>query len=96
MSRPERPVPPPFEGNDRLITAVITAGWLVALLVLLIIRGQLAPADRWWVWVAVAGTALGLFGLSYVPYLKRSRSRAAERRRSAQEPVGLDPPDDRA
>ncbi len=86
MSRPERPVPPPLEGDDRLITAVITAGWLVALIVLLIIRDQLAAADRWWIWVAVAGTALGVFGLAYVPYLKRSRSRAAQRRRDAAGP----------
>jgi hypothetical protein len=80
VSRPERPVPPPLEGDDRLITAVITAGWVVALIVLLILRTHLPAADRWWIWVAVAGTALGLFGLAYVPYLKRSRSRAAERR----------------
>jgi hypothetical protein len=80
VSRPERPVPPPLEGNDRLITTVITAGWLIALIVLLIVRSQLAPADRWWIWVTVFGTALGLFGLAYVPYLKRSRSRASDRR----------------
>lgn len=80
MSRPERPSPPPFEGDDRLVTAIITAGFLVALIVLLILRGQLAPADRWWIWVAAAGTVLGLFGLAYVPYLKRARNRAAARR----------------
>jgi uncharacterized protein DUF2530 len=85
VSRPERPVPPPLEGNDRLITAVITGGWVIALIVLLIIREQLPAADRWWVWVAVSGTALGLFGLAYVPYLQRSRNRAAQRR-AAREP----------
>lgn len=83
MNRPERPVPPPLEGNDRLITAVITAGWAIALIVLLAVRGELAPADRWWFWVAAFGTLLGLFGLAYVPYLKRSRERAAERRSAA-------------
>jgi len=84
VRRPERPVPPPFEGNDRLITAVITAGWAIALIVLLIVRSQLSWADRWWVWVAAFGTLLGVFGLAYVPYLKRSRIRAAERRRAAR------------
>ena len=84
MSRPERPVPPPFEGDDRLITAVITACFLVALVVLLIVRDHLAPADRWWIWVAAFGTALGLFGLAYVPHLKRSRQRTAERQRAAR------------
>ncbi len=55
--RPSLPVAPPLEGNDQLITAVITAGWVITLIVLLIVRDQLAPADRWWTWVAVAGTA---------------------------------------
>ncbi len=80
MSSEQRPVPPPLEGNDAVITGVITAGWAVALIVLLIVRNQLAQADRWWIWVAVAGFCLGLFGLAYVPYLKRSRAKAAGRR----------------
>jgi membrane associated rhomboid family serine protease len=80
VSRPDRPVPPPLEGDDRLITAVITAGFAIALVVLLILRDTLPPADRWWIWVAAFGTVLGLFGLVYVPYLKRSRIRAAQRR----------------
>jgi len=84
VSRPERPVPPPFEGNDRLITTVITAGWAVALVVLIIIRDQLPAADRWWIWVAAFGTFMGVFGMVYVPYLKRSRSRAAARRQAAR------------
>jgi Protein of unknown function (DUF2530) len=88
VSRPERPVPPPLEGDDRLITAVITAGFLVALVVLVIVRDQLAPGDRWWIWVAACGSALGLFGLAYVPHLKRSRERTAERRRAAREASG--------
>jgi len=88
VSRPERPVPPPLEGDDRLITAVITAGFLIALVVLLIVRSSLPAADRWWIWVAAAGTALGLFGLAYVPYLKRSRERAATRRQAAREAAG--------
>ena len=80
MSRPSLPVPPPLEGNDELIAAVITAGWVVTLIVLLIVRGQLDPGDRWWIWVAVVGCCLGVFGMIYVPRLKRSRERAAARR----------------
>jgi hypothetical protein len=83
VPRPQRPAPPPLEGDDRLITAAITAGWLVALIVLLIVRDQLSAADRWWVWVPAFGTFLGLFGLVWVPYLKRSRNRAVERRLAA-------------
>jgi Protein of unknown function (DUF2530) len=84
VTRPERPVPPPLEGDDRLITAVITAGFAVALVVLLIVRDSLAPADRWWLWVAAFGTALGLFGLMYVPHLKRSRERTAARQQATR------------
>ena len=85
MGRQLRPVPPPLEGDDRLITAVITAGFAVALVVLLIVRDELSPADRWWVWVAALGTAMGLFGFVYVPYFKRRRSKAAQRRQAAQD-----------
>jgi membrane associated rhomboid family serine protease len=85
VGRQLRPVPPPLEGDDRLITAVITAGFLVALVVLLIVRDQLSPADRWWIWVAAFGTAMGLFGFIYVPYFKRRRSAAARRRQAAQD-----------
>jgi Protein of unknown function (DUF2530) len=80
MSSAQRPVPPPYEGDDRLITLVITAGWVVALIVLLIVRDQLPVADRWWLWVAVAGVCTGVFGLVYVPHVKRSRERAARQR----------------
>lgn len=92
MSRPSLPSPPPLEGNDQLITGVITAGWAVCLIVLLIAGDRLAAADRWWVWVAVAGCAIGAFGLAYVPWLKRSRSRAAARRALRRRPPG-EPPD---
>jgi Protein of unknown function (DUF2530) len=87
MPRPSLPVAPPLEGNDQLVTAVITGGWVIALVVLLLVRHHLAAADRWWIWVAVAGVSIGVFGLAYVPYLKRSRARAARRR------AGV-PPDD--
>jgi Protein of unknown function (DUF2530) len=80
VSRPDRPAPPPLEGNDRVITGVITCGFAVALIVLLVLRGQLPHADRWWIWVAAFGTFLGVFGLVYVPILKRQRERAAARR----------------
>jgi hypothetical protein len=80
MARRSLPIPPPLEGNDQLITAVITGGWVIALIVILIVRGHLAPGERWWTWVAVTGTGIGLFGLAFVPWLKRSRRRTAERR----------------
>lgn len=80
MPRRDLPVPPALEGNDQLITATITGGWALALVILLVLRGSMPPADRWWIWVAVTGTGFGLFGLAFVPWLKRSRRRGAERR----------------
>jgi fatty acid desaturase len=84
VPRRDLPVPPPLEGNDNLITIVITAAWILALIILLILRGSLAPGDRWWVWVAATGTGIGIFGLAFVPWLKRSRSRSAARRSARQ------------
>jgi hypothetical protein len=85
VTRLRQPAPPPLEGNDQLIAAVITAGWAIALIVLLVVRADLPPGSRWWVWTCVAGLAVGLFGLWYMPVLKRSRAAAAERRRAARE-----------
>jgi hypothetical protein len=82
MSSQRQPAPPPLEGPDQLIAGGITAAWAVALIVLLAVRSQLPDQDRWWIWVAVAGVVEGLFGLWYVPRLKRSRARAVLAARS--------------
>lgn len=80
-ARPPEP-PPPMEGDDRLITLTVTAGWAVALVVMLILTGLsvLPGRDRWWDWTCGLGLAMGLFGLWYVPRLKRSRARTEQRR----------------
>jgi len=84
VSEPARPTPPPpLEANDQLVTGVVTAGWAVALIVLLIVRSSLPAGARWWIWTCAAGLVMGLFGLWYVPRLKRGRSRAAARRAAA-------------
>jgi uncharacterized protein DUF2530 len=75
--------PPPLEGNDQLVTGIITAGWAIALIVLLIVRDSLPSDVRWWIWTCAAGLGLGLFGLWYLPRLKRSRTRAAQARAQA-------------
>ena len=80
MNEPGRPTPPPpLEANDQLVTGAITAGWAVALIVLLIVRDDLPADARWWLWTCVTGLVMGLFGLWYVPRLKRGRARAAAR-----------------
>jgi Protein of unknown function (DUF2530) len=83
VSSTRRPSPEPLEANDQLVTAGITAAWAVALIILLAIRTTIPASDRWWIWTCVTGLGLGAFGLLYVPILKRSRARAAERRAQA-------------
>ena len=80
VSSIRRPAPPPLEGNDQLVTAVITVAWAVALIVVAAFRDRLPAGDGWWLWTCVAGLGLGIFGLWYVPRMKRARARAAERR----------------
>ncbi len=84
VSNTRRPTPPPLEANDQLVTGGITAGWAIALITLLAVRTEIPAADRWWIWTCVTGLGLGVFGLLYVPYLKRSRERAARRRAEAE------------
>ena len=89
MASTRRTPPPPLEGNDRLITAVITAGWAVALVVVLIVRTSLPAGERWWVWTCVTGLVLGFFGLWYVPHLQRRRAEAAARRAARAQHSGI-------
>ena len=83
-----RPSPEPLEANDQFVALMITAGWAIALTVLLAVRTDIPASDRWWVWTCVTGVGLGLFGLLYVPFLKRSRARAAQRRARARSSDG--------
>jgi hypothetical protein len=77
--------PPPLEANDQVVIWVGTAGWTVALVVLLIVRDSLPADQRWWIWTCVCGIAFGLFAMWYVPRLKRGRTRAAARRAESGE-----------
>jgi Protein of unknown function (DUF2530) len=69
------------------VAGVLTAAWAVALIIVLIARDALPAGSRWWVWTCVTGLAMGLFGLWYVPVLKRGRRRVAE---SRDQPSGAD------
>ena len=84
--RPERPSPPPLEADDQFVIRVGSAGWAIALVVLLIVRGSLPADERWWIWTCVAGLAFGIFAMWYVPRLKRGRTRAV----AGREPAGPD------
>jgi hypothetical protein len=75
-----------MEGNDQLVTAVITGAWAVALIVVAVLRDRLPAGDRWWLWTCLAGLCLGIFALWYVPRMKRARARSDARR--SREPTG--------
>jgi hypothetical protein len=62
------------------VAGIITVAWAVALVVVLIARDALPAGSRWWLWTCVTGLVMGLFGMWYVPVLKRGRERAADRR----------------
>ena len=84
VSNARQPAPEPLEANDEMVTAVITAGWVIALIVLLAVRTDIPGRDQWWIWTCATGVGLGIFGLLYVPRLKRSRERAARRQAEAE------------
>jgi predicted membrane metal-binding protein len=67
------------------VTAVITLGWVLALIVLLFVRSDLPNGVRWWVWTCALGVLMGLFGLWYVPFLKHRRERLAAARARLEE-----------
>jgi hypothetical protein len=90
--RPEPPSPPPpLEADDQLVIRVISAGWAVALVVLLVIRGSLPAGQQWWIWTCACGLALGFFGMWYVPRLKRGRARG-EAAEGPEEVEGVEGP----
>lgn len=76
MAKPFREVPPPLEGNDRLIALVGAGAWAVALIVLLILGSDVGPSRHWWIWTCVVGIGLGVFAVFYMPRIKRSRTKA--------------------
>ena len=75
MDVPERePSAPvrPLDVDGVGAVALGTVAWAVALVVTVLARDGLESSGRgWWIWVCVAGTALGLLGL---PYVLRRRS----------------------
>jgi peptidoglycan/LPS O-acetylase OafA/YrhL len=82
MAKPLREVPPPLEGSDFVITAAVTLAWAIALVVVVLLRNDIHEPNHWWILTCATGFAMGLFGLAYVPHLKRARARASARRAS--------------
>lgn len=63
--RVHRPDPPPLETDDVKVVTLLTAGWVLALLVLAVLRLVGVEVQDWWFAMCGYGTALGLFGIRY-------------------------------
>ena len=82
MAPPRRPDPEPLRTDDVTAVTVGTVAWAVLLVVLLVMRDRLEDDGRGsWVWIAVAGLGLGVYGVWHV-----------RRRRAARERAGRDRP----
>ena len=67
-----RPDPLPARTDARKALLVGTVAWLVALVVLVVVRAELvAGGVEWWLWCAVIGLGLGLAGLGWVQFRRR-------------------------
>ena len=77
--RVSRPDPPPLETDDVKVVVVITAAWVLALLVLVVLRLTGSEIRDWWMGMCGYGIALGLFGVRYC----RRRHAAIERDKAA-------------
>jgi hypothetical protein len=80
--RVPRPDPPPLETDDVTVVSVITAGWTVALAVLVLLHLTGSDVPGWWLGMCGYGIALGLIGIRYC---QRRRS-ALTRDTSAEVP----------
>ncbi|MUL44021.1 DUF2530 domain-containing protein [Streptomonospora sp. PA3] len=76
MRQPRKPDPEVMESDYRIPTALGTAAWTAALVVLLAMGDQLPAEDRWWRWVCLTGIAFGVFGYVYIPRHLRSREKS--------------------
>jgi len=75
----KRPDPAPLETNDVAIVAALTGLWLVALVVLLVLKATGSDIHTWWLVMCAEGAGLGLIGVRFC----RRRHAAIARDRQA-------------
>ena len=71
------------EDNAFLPITIGTVAWLIAGVVLLVLRDQLAPGSRWWIGSCAVGVISGVGGMIYVKRRAGRPRRAAARRARA-------------
>ncbi|MEV7007376.1 DUF2530 domain-containing protein [Streptosporangium sp. NPDC051022] len=72
MNQPRLPDLQPLRTNNSATILAGTGLWVVALVVLLIVRP--GPDHQWWIWTCVSGICGGLFGLWFVRRLDRGKA----------------------
>jgi hypothetical protein len=86
VSAPQVPPNKPVDVDGVQSVLVGTIAWVVAFVVLLFFRDELAESGRsWWLWTALAGAGLGLIGYEYA---RRRRDAIARVRRYQEENPG--------
>lgn len=76
----EKSPPPPLPRGLLALPPVVyvgTAGWLVALVALLIARYGFDAGPPIWLWTALAGFVLGLIGMPLMAWQRRASRRGA-------------------
>jgi hypothetical protein len=72
-----RPDPPPIRTNDLAVGLAGTGIWAVLLVAAVLAHGWLTDSGRgWWMWTALAGIVIGLWGTWYV-WRRDVRARSA-------------------
>ena len=78
--RAQRPDPAPLETNDGRVVLIGTAGWVIALAVLAVMRlAGVGDVQGSWLVMCVSGIALGLFGVRYCQRRRAAIARDAAR-----------------
>lgn len=87
MRSPTRPAPPPLQVNAGTVVAVGTVVWFAAFVLVLVFHGRLVDAGHGdWLWITLAGWALGLIGLPLTWLQTRAAGRRAGRRTADRSP----------
>ncbi|CAN5339736.1 hypothetical protein BH11ACT5_BH11ACT5_08650 [soil metagenome] len=69
-----RPDPTPVQTDDRKAFFAGTVAWVVALAVFVLLLPTLtAQGHTWWLWTCVAGLAIGVIGLGWSVWRRRTQ-----------------------